>query len=139
MDVRHGGRRGVLRLALGVAAAASVWLVLASVATAAPGQIGYDGCLANDGAQNCGDLFPPGAGGPLTGAAGVAVSPDSRSVYVASAFSRSVSHFFRAVPEGQIAFDGCLSSDGAPNCVDLPPAGPDGPLDGAQAVAEPGR
>ena len=129
-------RRGPRRLVLGAVVLAGLWLGLAASAAGAPGQLGYDGCLSNDGAQNCGDLFPPGAAGPLDGARDVAVSPDSRSVYVASALSDAVAHFFRAAPEGQIALDGCLSNAGTPNCVDLPPAGLGGPLAGASAVAE---
>ncbi|HEV3478363.1 MAG TPA: hypothetical protein VG144_02815, partial [Gaiellaceae bacterium] len=90
------------------------------------GQLSYGGCLANDGANGCGDL--PFA--PLTGASGVAVSPDGGSVYVASPFSDSVAHFFRA-PDGQLSYGGCLANDGANGCGDLPFA----PLDGAREVA----
>ena len=91
------------------------------------GQIVYDGCLANDATQGCGDL--PSA--PLDGARAVAVSPDGRSVYVASAGSDSIAHFFRSGPQGQIAYDGCLANDATQGCGDLPFA----PLDGARAVA----
>jgi DNA-binding beta-propeller fold protein YncE len=91
------------------------------------GQIGYDGCLANDGTQGCVDL--PGA--PLDGANGVAVSPDGTSVYVTSLGSDSVAHFARNGPDGQIVYAGCLANDGTQGCVDLPGA----PLDGANGVA----
>jgi hypothetical protein len=70
----------------------------------AVGQIGYDGCLANDASQGCGDL--PGA--PLTQAEGVVVSPDGGSVYAAG--SDGVLHFFRAVdaalPGGSVTTPG---------------------------------
>ena len=91
------------------------------------GQIAWDGCLNNDGSQGCGDL--PGA--PLTGARGVAVSPDGKSVYIASSASGSIAHFFRSGPDGQIAWDGCLNNDGSQGCIDLPGA----PLAGARGVA----
>ena len=90
------------------------------------GQLTYDGCLANDGSQGCGDL--PGA--PLSAARDVAVSPDSDSVYVASPTSNSVAHFFRAAA-GQIVYDGCLANDASQNCRDLPAA----PLTTAASVA----
>jgi DNA-binding beta-propeller fold protein YncE len=92
------------------------------------GQLVYDGCLAdNEAATGCIDL--PGA--PLDGAAGVAVSPDGRSVYVASVNSDSVAHFFASGQQGQLVYDGCLANDAAPGCIDLPGA----PLDGAAGVA----
>lgn len=91
------------------------------------GQIAFDGCLANDASQNCGDL--PFA--PLSGATGVAVSPDNGSVYVASQSSSSLAHFFRnSAGGGQIFYDGCLANDASQNCGDLPFA----PLSGANSV-----
>jgi Ca2+-binding RTX toxin-like protein len=58
------------------------------------GQITFQRCYANDSSQGCVDL----PGEPLTGANGVAVSPDGDSVYVTSFGSNTVSHFFRARP-----------------------------------------
>ncbi len=98
------------------------------------GQLALDGCLSNDGAPNCVDLFPPGPDGPLGDASGVSVSSDSESVYVAAASDNSISHFF-AAPQGQITLDGCLNNDGSDNCGDLPPAGSAGPITGARDVA----
>ena len=47
------------------------------------GALSYDGCVSNDGSGGtCADI--PGNATPLTGAVAVAVSPDGRSVYVAS-------------------------------------------------------
>ena len=69
----------------------------------AGGQIHYGGCLANDGAEGCGDL--PGAG-PIFGARAMEVSPDGRSgVLVASSEnaplgSASVAHFSRTGTRG---------------------------------------
>jgi DNA-binding beta-propeller fold protein YncE len=115
--------RAVLAVLLVVVGA---WLALASQAVAAPGQIGYDGCLANDSSEGCVDL--PAT--PLWGAQGIAVSPDGRSVYVASAGSNSIAHFVARGPEGQLAYDRCLASTGAQGCDDLLAA----PLDGAYGV-----
>ena len=92
----------------------------------ATGQLAFDGCLNNDGSQNCGDL--PNA--PLNGAAGVAVSPDGRSVYVTAHFGSAVLHFFRE-PAGQLFYDGCLANDATNGCVELQGA----PLQGAAGVA----
>ena len=97
------------------------------VAAGPHGHLVYEGCLANDAAQGCVDL--PGA--PLDGPWGVAVSPDGRSVYVASAGSDSLAHFVANGPEGKLAYDGCLASTAAPNCADLPGT----PLDAPRSVA----
>src|ERR1019366_4674968 len=59
-------------------------------------------------------------GTPLTGVDGVAVSPDGKSVYVASFGADTITHFF-AAPQGQITYDGCVSDDGSGGlCVDAP-------------------
>jgi DNA-binding beta-propeller fold protein YncE len=89
-------------------------------------KLALDGCLNDTGSQNCGDL----AQSPLDGASDVAVSPDGRSVYVASFGARAVLHFFRE-PGGQLFYDGCLANDASDGCVDLPGA----PLEGAGTVA----
>jgi DNA-binding beta-propeller fold protein YncE len=95
---------------------------------AAGGQLTFDGCVSNDGSGGaCADA----PGSPLTGAAGVAVSPDGRSVYVTGSDSNTIVHFF-AGPEGQLTYDGCVSDDGSGGmCVDAPGT----PLTGANSVA----
>jgi len=109
-------------------AVAGAWIAVpASPAVAAQGQLAFDGCLANGSVQGCFDL--PFA--PLDGLNAVAVSPDGKSVYVASKYSASVAHFFRDSPGGQLSYDGCLADDASQNCVDLPKA----PLWGASGVA----
>jgi sugar lactone lactonase YvrE len=93
------------------------------------GQLSWDGCVSDDGSGGtCADV--PGTGAPLAGARGVAVSPDGRSLYVASVSSSSVSSFSIA-PGGQLTFQGCLSDDAIPGCADPPGE----PLKGANAVA----
>src|SRR6185295_972848 len=92
------------------------------------GQIAYDGCLGNDGSNGCADM--PGA--PLDGPRGVTVSPDGKSVYVASyATNGSVTHLLRTGPDGQIAFDSCVDNQGDQGCIDMPGS----PLSGARSVA----
>jgi len=59
-----GARAGLVVSAL---VAAGLWLALAGSASGAPGQIGYDGCLGNDGARGCVDLPPLGWVGRSTG------------------------------------------------------------------------
>jgi DNA-binding beta-propeller fold protein YncE len=115
-----------LRSLVALLVAVGVALTAPAGAGAAVGQIGYDGCLASDASQNCGDLFAS----PLDGAYSVAVSPDGNSAYVASS-GGTVSHFFLTRPGGQLNYDGCLGNDAVQNCVDLPAA----PLTGATAVA----
>ena len=103
------------------------WHALAAQAVAAPGQIGYDGCLASMPGQGCGDL----PGGLIAGAHTVAVSPDGNSVYVAASPPDLVAHFVASGPDGQITYDGCFASRAFQACLDLPFA----PLDGAYGVA----
>ena len=96
---------------------------------AAPqGQLSYDGCISNDGS---GGLCVDAPGSPLDHPTSVAVSPDGKSVYVTSGVSNSIAHFFVA-PQGQLSYDGCVSSDGSGGfCADAPGT----PLDGADGVA----
>ena len=100
---------------------------------ATSGALSYDGCVSNDGSGGaCADI--PGTAAPLTGAFAVAVSPDGRSVYVASTGLNSaatVSHFFAAA-QGQITWDGCVSDFGLGGaCAALPTVA----LEGLTALA----
>jgi DNA-binding beta-propeller fold protein YncE len=90
------------------------------------GSIAYQGCWGNDASQGCADL--PFA--PLSGTAGIAVSPKGDSVYVASSTNDSVAHFFRG-PDGALTYDGCVANTAAQGCADLPGA----PIGGATGVA----
>jgi hypothetical protein len=91
---------------------------------AANGALTYDGCVSDDGSGGaCADI--PGTATPLLSALAVAVSPDGRSVYVASGGGdnpedATVSHFFAAA-QGQLSWDGCVSDSGLGGaCAALP-------------------
>lgn len=120
---RRRARGGIRRFT----PALPVALGVATPAVATPGQIGYDGCLADEATRLCADL--PGA--PLDGAVGVAVSPDGASVYVAAQDSDAVSQFVRKAAGGRIGLGGCLANGSAPPCRPPPLA----PLAGASGVA----
>jgi DNA-binding beta-propeller fold protein YncE len=96
------------------------------------GPLAFDGCVANNSmVTGCGDL----ATDPLRRPNDLAVSPDGRSVYVASAGSgfgpASISLFDRPDPPGQIVFDSCVADAAAGGCAALP----NPVLNGADAVA----
>jgi|GEM_PF-4222282 len=94
----------------------------------AEGQITWLECASDDGSSgNCTKV--PGT--PLVEPDGIVVSPDGASVYVAS-FKGTVSHFI-VEPNGQLAWEGCFSSDGSRGCADLPGAGT--PLENAEDLA----
>jgi DNA-binding beta-propeller fold protein YncE len=80
-----------------------------------PGQFATEPgpCMGDGDVGGCDDL--PGA--PLTGARGVAVSADGRSIYVVA--EATVAHFTRAA-DGTPAFAGCLSSRAASGCSPMP-------------------
>ena len=119
-----GRRLGLLACALVLALGA---FGVAALAAGAPGEIAYDGCISDDGS---GGLCLDAPGSPLTGAEAVAVSPDGRSVYVASSTANSISHLF-ASATGQLSYDACFNDDGSQGCQAIP----GGPLDGANSVA----
>lgn len=76
------------------------------------GRLRFAGCIADDGANFC-EKLPHGT---LAGAAGIAVSPDGRDLYVA-AQSGTVTRL-RPRPRRGLAFGGCLADPGvsAPGC-----------------------
>jgi DNA-binding beta-propeller fold protein YncE len=88
---------------------------------------GASGCVSETGAGPCRD------GHALNGAFGVAVSPDGKSVYVASDYSSAVARLVRNPTNGAISQPagaaGCVSDTGAGTCAD------GRGLDGAQSVA----
>jgi DNA-binding beta-propeller fold protein YncE len=93
--------------------AASRTNAVAHLFRAPGGQIVYDGCISQFGAQSC-------ATAPSLAAPGdVEVSPDNRSVYVTNETGDTVTHFARALPEGQIVFKSCVANRGEHGCADL--------------------
>jgi DNA-binding beta-propeller fold protein YncE len=91
----------------------------------AVGELTYDGCFAGTTINGCVNV----PGSPLRAARGVAISPDGRSLYVASQDSASVSHFFVQQPGGQLKWDDCVANDATDGCVDVPEAPLEGALD----------
>ena len=77
---------------------------------------GTAGCVSETGAGPCAD------GHGLDGAFGVAVSPDGKSVYVASIYGSAVARFNRNTTTGAITQPagtaGCVSETGAGPCAD---------------------
>ncbi len=78
---------------------------------AANGNLTYQGCFADTNAEGC---SVPGDAA-LGGAIGVAVSPGGKSVYVASLFDSSISHFTRA-SNGNLSYQGCFADTNAQGC-----------------------
>jgi DNA-binding beta-propeller fold protein YncE len=77
---------------------------------------GTAGCISETGAGPCAD------GHGLSFASSAAVSPDSKSVYVASISSNAVARFDRDTTAGAITqpagTTGCVSETGAGTCLD---------------------
>ena len=100
----------------------------ASTATRPPGRSpsppGAAGCVSETGAGPCAN------GHALDGANSVAVSPDGKSVYVASSLSNAVARLNRNTTTGAITQPagtaGCISETGAGPCADG--HGLDGPI-----------
>ncbi len=94
---------------------------------------GAAGCVSETGAGPCGD------GHALDGPGGVAVSPDGKNVYIASAYSDAVVRLDRNTTTGAITQPagsaGCISQTGAGPCTDGHALGPPGSL----AVSPDGR
>jgi DNA-binding beta-propeller fold protein YncE len=113
-------RRDARREAAALSLAGLVLLLTAGVALAVTGAItqpaGTAGCISEDGVGQC------TAGQALSGAWGVAVSPDGKSVYVASSSSDAVARFNRNTTTGALTQPtgtaGCISETGAGPCAD---------------------
>ncbi len=133
------GSRVLGRCGIAATLAAAIVAMVLPAGAQAVGEIGFDNCLASEasaGTAGCLDLAPSGSAGPLDGAESVAVSPDNRSVYVASFDGDSISHFNRDPGSGDLVYQGCLANETTTSlCFDLAPAGPGGPLDGPISVA----
>ncbi len=92
----------------------------------AGGSLTFAGCIADTNAEGC--MVPEDAA--LSGAYGVAVSPDGSSVYVTSQFDNSISHFTRFA-SGSLEFVGCDADTNAEGCT----VGFQDSLNGASGVA----
>jgi sugar lactone lactonase YvrE len=80
------------------------------------GALAFQGCIANGGANGCIDP----AIDSLSGATGVAVSPDGKSVYVATYAGASVTHLTRDISTGFLTYQGCIANGSANGCIDPP-------------------
>jgi 6-phosphogluconolactonase (cycloisomerase 2 family) len=80
---------------------------------AADGTLTQAECFADAGVNGCTDP----ANDSLDGARFVTVSPDGTSVYVASMWASSVTHFTRAT-DGSLTESGCIANAGANGCTD---------------------
>ncbi len=76
------------------------------------GNLTFQGCFAETAAAGCSVPAQAALSGPF----GVAVSADSKSVYVASRFDNSISHFRRDPTTGNLTFQGCFADTAAAGC-----------------------
>jgi DNA-binding beta-propeller fold protein YncE len=100
-------------------------------ATDPGGQIHWRSCIGEQSTTGTCAGTPGGLESPLETAEGIAISPDGRSLYVAS-LGGAVSHLV-IEPDGSINWQGCISDDGSRGCSDLPGTGT--PLKEARGVA----
>ena len=120
-------RAGPRLLPAAVFIAVALLALLASpTSNAAVGDLTFKGCIADEGKSGCNDTGID----PLDAAGAVAVSPDGRSVYVASWLDDSLSVYSRTAA-GALLFRGCIADEGRSGCNDT---GID-PLGGACSVA----
>jgi DNA-binding beta-propeller fold protein YncE len=96
------------------------------VAAAQSGTIGFSGCVSQLPGGGCAAL----PAGSLVGTAGIAVSPDGRSVYATSYGGDTISAFSRT-GKGRLSFQQCIADAGAGGCE----APPGEPLRGAGGIA----
>src|SRR5919204_193880 len=120
---RNGSRRPFTRLARREVAVLSlaclVLLLAAAAALAVTGDLtqpaGSAGCVSEGGSQGC------AVGNSLTGPTSVAVSPDGKSVYVASYVGNAVARLTRNTTSGAITQPagsaGCISNGGSGGCA----------------------
>jgi DNA-binding beta-propeller fold protein YncE len=100
-------------------------------ATDPGGQIHWRSCIGEQSTTGTCTGTPGGLESPLEAAEGLAISPDGRSLYVAS-LGGAVSHLV-IEPDGSINWQGCITDDGSRGCSDLPGTGT--PLKEARGVA----
>src|SRR5690242_11412939 len=103
-------RRGRARALLLAAALAMTASLAAAGDALALGQIAYGGCVSRAGSAGLCAATTPASAMELPTA--VAVSPDGRSVYSTAYDGNAIAAFDRA-PQGQLAYAGCVSTDGS--------------------------
>jgi sugar lactone lactonase YvrE len=99
-------------------------------AVQASGNLAFQSCFADGAADGCAN--PDFGHDPLANAIGVAVSPDGKSVYVASYGSDAVARFDRAA-DGALTYRGCVADTTADGCAAA--NGANTPLQGTDDVA----
>jgi sugar lactone lactonase YvrE len=77
----------------------------------ANGALAYRGCIANEGARGCRKAKRDSLGGAFD----VVVTPDGRSVYVASLNGDSITRFNRS-PTGALSYKGCFANGHEHGC-----------------------
>ncbi|MGH2677448.1 MAG: lactonase family protein, partial [Actinomycetota bacterium] len=107
--------RSIRSLLAGAFAAALVVVALPEPLSAAPGDLTFVSCIADDGMSGCTD--PPLD--PLFNAETLVVSPDGTSVYATANFHGALVHFTRAA-NGTLTFAQCFARNGNQGCTDLP-------------------
>jgi hypothetical protein len=78
------------------------------------GALTYRGCVGDRGPADCRPL----PRGTLAGAAGIAVAPDGRDLYVASQVGTVTR--FAISPGGRLTFSGCIGDGGLSGCAPAP-------------------
>ena len=78
------------------------------------GSLAYRGCVGDRGPADCRPL----PRGTLAGAAGIAVAPGGRDLFVASQVG-TVTHF-KVTAGGRLAFAGCIGDGGLAGCEPAP-------------------
>jgi DNA-binding beta-propeller fold protein YncE len=104
-----------VRLSRKAALVVTPWLAcgaLAVPASAAPGDLIFQSCFADDNSAGCSVPAKPA----LAGARGVAISPDGKSVYVASGNDHSLTSFIRG-GDGSLTFQGCFADTATAGCA----------------------
>src|SRR5689334_10867117 len=97
-----------------VAIAIAALTALAAVALAATGSLTYGGCIANAGNDDCSTPLRNSLGNNV----GLAVSPDTSTVYVATVEGALTE--FSHDAGGGLTFEDCLADGGSRKCRDIP-------------------
>jgi DNA-binding beta-propeller fold protein YncE len=137
----HFAARAIATLAM----LAALALPAAAIAAPAPGTLAQlpksAGCLVDRSAPagRCGSARALAGPGPFMGSRAIAVSPDGKSVYVASSKSDAIAIFRRDPRSGKLTqppgTGGCIAANGAGGCASA--VGLDGP--NSVAISADGR